>query len=155
VGTDRGDDRSKDAVAVPVSEWEEPDERCSVPKTIHDAPHGPSPIGPYSIVTEGNGFVFLSGMVPIDPATGVGVEGDIGEQTHRVMRNIGAVLGDVGLGYDDIVKTTIFLADIADFAGVNAVYGEYVGDSRPARSTIQAGALPGGFAVEIECIAAR
>jgi 2-iminobutanoate/2-iminopropanoate deaminase len=71
------------------------------------------------------------------------------------MRNIGAVLGDIGLGYDDIVKTTIFLADIDDFSAVNAVYGDYVGDSKPSRSTIEAGALPGGFSVEIECIAAR
>ena len=126
-----------------------------MPKTIHDAPNGPRPIGPYSIVTEANGFVFLSGMVPLDPATGSGVEGDISAQTHRVMRNIGGVLGDVGLGFDDLVKTTIFLTDIADFPAVNAVYGEYVGEARPARSTVQAAALPGGFSVEIECIAAR
>ena len=126
-----------------------------MPKTIHDAPSGPTPIGPYSIVTEANGFVFLSGMVALDPGTGTAIDGDIEAQTHRVMRNIGAVLGDVGLGYDDIVKTTIFLTDIADFPRVNAVYGEYVGEARPARSTIQAGALPGGFDVEIECIVAR
>ena len=126
-----------------------------MPKTIHDAPSGPEPLGPYSIVTEANGFVFCSGMVPIDPATGSGVEGDIGAQTHQVMRNIGGVLGDVGLSYDDIVKTTIFLADIGDFPAVNEVYGRYVGDSKPARSTVEAAALPGGFHVEIECIAAR
>ncbi len=126
-----------------------------MPKIIHDAPSGPEPLGPYSIVTEANGFVFCSGMVPIDPASGTGIEGDIGAQTDQVMRNIGAVLGDVGLTYDDIVKTTIFLSDIGDFPAVNAVYGEYVGEARPARSTIEAGALPGGFSVEIECIAAR
>jgi 2-iminobutanoate/2-iminopropanoate deaminase len=126
-----------------------------MPKTIHDAPNGPPPIGPYSIVTEANGFVFLSGMVPLDPVSGDAVRGTIEEQADRVMRNIGAVLGDVGLGFEDIVKTTIFLADIGDFPAVNGVYGQYVGDARPARSTIQAGALPGGFAVEIECIAAR
>lgn len=126
-----------------------------MPKTIHEAPSGPSPIGPYSIVTEANGFVFLSGMVGLDPVTGTAVPGGVAEQAHQVMRNIGAVLGDVGLGYDDIVKTTIFLADMADFAMVNGVYGEYVGDAKPARSTIQAGALPGGFLVEIEAVAAR
>jgi 2-iminobutanoate/2-iminopropanoate deaminase len=126
-----------------------------MPKTIHDAPNGPEPIGPYSIVTEANGFVFLSGMVPLDPVSGDAVRGSIEEQADRVMRNIGAVLGDVGLGFEDIVKATIFLADIGDFPAVNGVYGQYVGDARPARSTIQAGALPGGFAVEIECIAAR
>lgn len=126
-----------------------------MPKKILEAPSGPSPIGPYSIATEANGFVFCSGMVPLDPGTGAGVEGGIEVQTHQVMKNIGAVLGDLSLGYDDIVKTTIFLADINDFPAVNAVYGEYVGEAKPSRSTIQAGALPGGFRVEIECIAAR
>ncbi len=126
-----------------------------MPKTIHDAPSGPTPLGPYSIVTEARGFVFCSGMVAIDPTSGSTVEGDVAAQAHQVMKNIGAVLGDVGLTFDDIVKTTIFLLDIADFPKVNEVYGEYVGESKPARSTIQAGALPGGFAVEIECIAAR
>lgn len=126
-----------------------------MPKTIHDAPNGPTPLGPYSIVTEANGFVFLSGMVALVPETGEPVDGDVTAQTHQVMGNIGAVLGDVGLTFDDIAKTTIFLADMADFSAVNAVYGEYVGESRPARSTIQAAALPGGFLVEIESIAAR
>lgn len=126
-----------------------------MPKIIHDAPSGPTPLGPYSIVTEANGFVFLSGMVPLVPETGEPVEGDIRVQTHQVMQNIGAVLGDVGLTFDDIVKTTIFVADIADYPAVNEVYGEYVGESRPARSTIQAGALPGGVLVEIESISAR
>lgn len=126
-----------------------------MPKTIHDTPSGPEPLGPYSIVTEANGFVFCSGMVSIDPAVGRGVEGDITAQTHQVMRNIGGILGDVRLTYDDIVKTTIFLTDMGDFPAVNAVYGEYVGDARPARSTVEVSALPGGFDVEIECIAAR
>ncbi len=126
-----------------------------MPKTIHHAPNGPEPMGPYSIATEANGFVFCSGMVPLDPATGKGIEGDVAAQTHQVMKNIGAVLGDLGLGYDDIVKTSIFLVDMNDFPVVNAAYGQYVGDAKPARSTIEAGALPGGFLVEIECIAAR
>jgi len=126
-----------------------------MPKIIHDAPNGPQPLGPYSILTEANGFVFCSGMIAIDPATGKPIEGDVVAQTHQVMKNIGAVLGDIGLGYDDIVKTTIFLADIADFPVVNEAYAQYVGESKPARSTIEAGALPGGFAVEVECIVAR
>jgi 2-iminobutanoate/2-iminopropanoate deaminase len=126
-----------------------------MPKKIHEAPHGPAAMGPYSIATEANGFVFCSGMVALVPETGAALEGDVAAQTHQVMKNIGAVLGDVGLGYDDIVKTTIFLADITDFGAVNEVYAEYVGVARPARSTVEAGALPGGFDVEIECIAAR
>jgi 2-iminobutanoate/2-iminopropanoate deaminase len=126
-----------------------------MPKKILDAPSGPAPLGPYSIATEANGFVFLSGMVPIDPATNKSVGGGIEHQTHRTMRNIGAILGDLDLGYDDLVKTTIFLDDMADFPRVNTVYEEYVGDAKPARSTIEVAALPGGFLVEIEAIAAR
>lgn len=126
-----------------------------MPKQIHTAPSGPEPIGPYSVVTEANGFVFLSGQVAFDPETNSPIAGDVEAQTHRVMQNIGGILGDVGLGYADIVKTTIFLADIADFPRVNEVYGEYVGAAKPARSTVEAGALPAGFAVEIECIASR
>ena len=123
-----------------------------MPKIIHDAPSGPEPLGPYSIVTEANGFVFCSGMVPIDPATGSGIEGDIGAQTDQVMRNIGGVLGDVGLTYDDIVKTTIFLADMGDFAAVNEVYGSFFDGAPPARSAIEVAALPKGVSVEIQTI---
>ncbi|MGB5655873.1 MAG: Rid family detoxifying hydrolase [Acidimicrobiia bacterium] len=126
-----------------------------MPKEIHEAPSGPKPLGPYSIVTEAHGLVFVSGMVAIDPATGEPIPGGVALQTEQVMRNIGAVLGDVGLGYDDIVKTTIFVTDMADFAVVNDAYGRYVGAAPPARSTVEVRALPGGFAVEIETIAAR
>ena len=126
-----------------------------MPKQIPTAPSGPAPIGPYSIVTEANGFVFLSGMVAIDPSTNAPIAGGVEAQAHQVMNNIGAVLGDVGLRFEDIVKTTVYLADMADFPTVNAVYALYVGESKPARSTIEAGALPGGYRVEIEVIAAR
>jgi len=126
-----------------------------MPKQIHDAPSGPKPLGPYSIVTEAHGLVFVSGMIAINPADGTVVEGGAAEQTDQIMRNIGAVLGDVGLGYADIVKTTIFVTNMDDFGAVNAVYGEYVGDAKPARSTVEVSALPGGFLVEIETIAAR
>ncbi|MEZ5174920.1 MAG: Rid family detoxifying hydrolase [Acidimicrobiia bacterium] len=126
-----------------------------MPKTVHSPPSGPAALGPYSLATEAHGFVFCSGMVPVEPKSGQPVEGGITQQTHQVMQNIGAVLGDLDLGYDDIVKTSIFLADIDDFGAVNEVYAEYVGDAKPARATVQAGALPGGFLVEIECIAAR
>ncbi|MEN8114612.1 MAG: Rid family detoxifying hydrolase [Actinomycetota bacterium] len=126
-----------------------------MPKKIHDAPSGPAPLGPYSIATEANGLVFVSGMIAIDPAVGTAVEGGVTEQTHQIMKNIGSVLGDVGLGFADIVKTTIFVTDMNDFAAVNEVYGSYVESSKPARSTVEVSALPGGFAVEIETIAAR
>ncbi|MEA3501813.1 MAG: Rid family detoxifying hydrolase [Actinomycetota bacterium] len=126
-----------------------------MPKQIHDAPSGPKPLGPYSVITEAHGLVFVSGMIAIDPATGAAVDGGVSPQTEQVMRNIGAVLGDVGLSYDDIVKTTIFVTDMNDFAIVNAVYADYVGEAKPARSTVEVSALPGGFVVEIETIAAR
>ena len=126
-----------------------------MPKEIHEAPSGPKPLGPYSIVTEAHGLVFVSGMIAIDPATGEPIPGGVALQTEQVMRNIGAVLGDVGLGYDDIVKTTIFVTDMGNFAIVNDVYGRYVGAAPPARSTVEVRSLPGGFAVEIETIAAR
>ena len=126
-----------------------------MPKEIHEAPSGPKPLGPYSVVTEARGLVFISGMIAIDPDTGERIAGGVAPQAEQVMRNIGAVLGDVGLGYDDIVKTTIFVTDMHDFAIVNDVYGRYVGDSKPARSTVEVSGLPGGFVVEIETIAAR
>jgi len=126
-----------------------------MPKEIHEAPSGPKPLGPYSVVTEAHGLVFVSGMVAIDPATGEAVARGVVPQAEQIMRNIGAVLGDVGLGYDDIVKTTVFVTDMNNFAVVNDVYGRYVGASPPARSTVEVSALPGGFAVEIETIAAR
>ena len=126
-----------------------------MPKEIHEAPSGPKPLGPYSVVTEAHGLVFVSGMVAIDPATGETVAGGVAPQAEQIMHNIGAVLGDVGLGYDDIVKTSIFVTDMNDFAVVNDVYGRYVGEAPPARSTVEVSALPGGFAVEIETIAAR
>ena len=126
-----------------------------MPKQILDAPNGPQPIGAYSIATEANGFVFMSGQVAIDPATNAPVMGDVAVQTHQVMSNIKAVLGDLGLGIDDVVKTTIFLADIADFPVVNQIYAETFDAGKPARSTVQAAALPGGYQVEIEVIAAR
>ena len=126
-----------------------------MPKQVPDVPSGTTPLGPYSTVTEAAGLVFISGQIAIDPATDSPIAGDVGEQTVRVMKNLGAILGDLGLGYGDIVKTTIFLADMADFPAVNGVYGGYFTDAPPARSTVEVGALPGGFQVEIEAIAAR
>ena len=126
-----------------------------MPKLVPDVPSGVSPLGPYSTATEAAGLVFVSGQVAIDPATDTRIDGDVRAQALRVMENIGGILGDLGLGYADIVKTTIFLDDMADFPVVNEVYGGYFTDEPPARSTVEAGALPGGFLVEIELIAAR
>ena len=126
-----------------------------MPKKVPPVPNAVAPIGPYSTVTEASGLVFISGQVAIDPEDGSRVVGDVRAQTGRVMDNLDAVLLDLGLQFDDVVKTTIFLADIGHFPVVNEVYAEYFGDKPPARSTVQAGALPGGFLVEIEAIAAR
>lgn len=126
-----------------------------MPKTIPDTPSAPTPLAPYSVAAEANGFVFLSGQVALDPNSGEREPDDVRDQAHRVMKNIGLVLGDLGLSYPDVVKTTIFLADIGDFPAVNEIYAEYFEDAPPARSTVQAGALPGGFLVEIEVVAAR
>ena len=126
-----------------------------MPKKILDAPSGPAPVGPYSVVVEANGFVFISGQGPLDPATNQLIVGGVEAETEQVMKNIGAILADVGLGYGDVVKTTIFLADMDDFPLVNAVYGKYVGDAKPARSTVEVARLPLDINVEIEVIAAR
>ena len=126
-----------------------------MPKKIHDVPSAPAPVGPYSVVTEASGFVFVSGQVGVDTAVGKLVDGGVEPETHQIMKNLGAILGDVGLSYTDIVKTTIFLNDMGDFPVVNAAYGEYVADAKPARSTVEVAALPLGVQVEIEVIAAR
>jgi 2-iminobutanoate/2-iminopropanoate deaminase len=126
-----------------------------LPKIVPETPSAPQSLAPYSPATEAAGLVFLSGQVGIDPTTGERGPEDVAAQAHQVMANIGAVLGDLGLGYDDIVKTTIFLADIDDFAAVNEVYASYFEGEYPARTTVQAGALPAAFLVEIEVVAAR
>ena len=126
-----------------------------MPKAVLITPSAPSAMGPYSLAAEASGLVFLSGQVGLDPISGERTRDDVAEQAHRVMKNIGGILSDVGLGYSDIVKTTVFLADIADYPTVNEVYGSYFSDEPPARSAVQAGALPGGFLVEIEVIASR
>ena len=126
-----------------------------MPKKILDAPSGPAPVGPYSVAVEANGFVFISGQGALDPATNQIVVGGVEAETEQVMKNIGAILADVGLGYDDIVRATIFLADMDDFPLVNAVYGKYVADAKPARSTVEVARLPLDISVEIDVIAAR
>jgi 2-iminobutanoate/2-iminopropanoate deaminase len=123
-------------------------------ETIHtDA--APAAIGPYSQAVAAGPYVFTSGQIALDPATGALVEGDVAAQTRRVMRNIDAVLAAAGLGFADVVKTTIFLADMNDFAAVNAVYAESFPSAPPARSTVAAAGLPRGALVEIETVAFR
>lgn len=124
-------------------------------KTVPPTPSAPQAMGPYSFATEANGLIFLSGQVGLIPATGERAPDDVSAQAHQVMKNIGALLGDLGLGYGDILKTTVFLADIDDYPVVNEAYGSYFKEEPPARSAVQAGALPGGFLVEIEVVAAR
>jgi 2-iminobutanoate/2-iminopropanoate deaminase len=113
----------------------------------------PAAIGPYSQAIVANGLVFAAGQIPLDPATGKLVEGDITAQTERVMRNLEAVLTAAGSSFAQVVKTTCFLADLNDFQAFNAVYGSRFTDAPPPRSTVQVAKLPLGALVEVECIA--
>jgi 2-iminobutanoate/2-iminopropanoate deaminase len=116
-------------------------------------PDAPAPIGPYSQAVRAGAFLFCSGQIPIDPETGKLVEGDMAVQTRRVMDNIAALLAAAGTSFEHVVKTTIYLVDMADFAAVNPVYGERFGKQPPARSTVAVAALPLGARIEIEAVA--
>lgn len=122
-------------------------------KTAVSTERAPRAIGPYSQAVRAGDFVFCSGQIPIDPATGEIVGGGIERQTSQVMRNLGEVLATAGASWGDVVKTTIYLLDLADFAVVNRIYGEVVGSAPPARATVQVAALPKGAAVEIDAVA--
>jgi 2-iminobutanoate/2-iminopropanoate deaminase len=115
----------------------------------------PAPIGPYSQAILSGSHLYCSGQIPLDPATGEVVEGDISAQTERALQNLGNVLRAAGFSFEDVVKTTIFLADMSDFTVVNAVYEKYFGTSKPARSTFAAAGLPKGARIEVDCIARR
>ena len=116
----------------------------------------PAAIGPYSqAIDRGAGIVFVSGQLPINPATGAFPEGGIREQTRQSLSNARAILEAAGLGLQDVVKTTVFLADMADFAAMNEVYAQFFAAPFPARSAVAVKTLPKGALVEIECIAAR
>jgi 2-iminobutanoate/2-iminopropanoate deaminase len=117
-------------------------------------PHAPTPIGPYSQGVIAGGLLFVSGQIAIDPASNQLVTGEIEAQTEQVMKNLLAVLTAAKMGADNVVKTTVYLADLADFPKMNEVYGRFLGKTPPARSTIQAAALPRGVKVEIDVIAA-
>ena len=113
----------------------------------------PQAIGPYSQAIEAGGFVFASGQIPSDPQTGNLVVGDVSAQTEQVLRNLSAVLAAAGTGLDQVVKTTVYLADMNDFAAMNEVYGRHFADQPPARATVQVARLPRDARVEIEVIA--
>lgn len=113
----------------------------------------PSAIGPYSQGVVANGFLFTAGQIPLDAVAGKIVEGGIVEQTEQVMRNLQEVLRAAGASWGDVVKTTVYLHDLAHFPTVNEVYGKWLGDARPARSTVQVPALPRGAMVEIDAVA--
>jgi 2-iminobutanoate/2-iminopropanoate deaminase len=115
----------------------------------------PAAIGPYSQAIVAGDFVFCAGQGPIDPATGEYVPGPVEAETDRVLRNIGALLDAAGVSFADVVQTTVFLVDMADFPAMNAVYATYFPDPPPARSTVAVAALPKGFKVEIEVVAYR
>ena len=118
--------------------------------------NAPAAIGPYSqAVDSGAGLVFLSGQLPLDPATGAFPEGGIQAQTRQSLRNVQAILEAAGLSLANVVKTTVFLADMGDFAAMNEVYASFFAEPFPARSAVAAKALPMGALVEIECIAAK
>lgn len=122
-------------------------------KQIIKTEGAPGAIGPYSQAVVAGGFVFLSGQIPLDPATGQFVEGGVAEQTEQVLRNLSKVLEASGTSLARVVKTTVFLADMSDFAAMNEVYGRYFSEEPPARSTVQAARLPRDARVEIDLVA--
>jgi 2-iminobutanoate/2-iminopropanoate deaminase len=122
-------------------------------KAIISTPHAPAAIGPYSQAVRAGDFVFCSGQIPLDPATGNIVEGDVRAQTERVMNNLQAVLEAAGAGLDRIVKTTIFLVDLGDFGVVNETYARFFPGDPPARACVEVSKLPRGVRVEIEATA--
>ena len=117
------------------------------------APGAPEPIGPYNQAIRAGDYLFCSGQVALDPATGALVEGDAAAQTQQILKNLGAVLDAAGARFEDVVKTTIFLVDMNDFPAVNEAYGTVFRDEAPARSTVAVAALPRGARVEIDAIA--
>lgn len=116
-------------------------------------PSAPAAIGPYSQAVRAGSLLFVSGQIPIDPATGTLIDGDVAAQTHRVCQNLRAILEAAGASLDHVVRTTVYLADMNDFGAMNAVYGTYFSSPAPARATIQAARLPKDARVEIDVIA--
>jgi 2-iminobutanoate/2-iminopropanoate deaminase len=126
---------------------------ADVSKRIVSTDQAPKAIGPYSQALVHNGIAYLSGQIPLDPATQQLIDGDVAAQTERVLENIKAVLTAFGSSLDNVLKTTVFLADMREFPRMNEVYGRYFPKNAPARSTIQAARLPRDVRIEIDCIA--
>jgi 2-iminobutanoate/2-iminopropanoate deaminase len=125
----------------------------SAMRDVISTDHGPKAIGPYSQAIRANGFVFLSGQIPLDPVTQQLIEGDVSAQTLRVMKNIDGILTASGSALKKVVKTTVFLKSMGDFAAMNEVYGQFFTQNPPARSTVEVSRLPKDVLVEIEVIA--
>lgn len=123
-------------------------------KKIIATPNAPKAVGPYSQAVEVGGTLYVSGQIPVNPADG-SVPSSIEEQSTQALKNVGAILAEAGLGYSDVVKTTVLLADIADFKAMNAVYATFFTENMPARACFQVAALPMGVKVEIEAVAVR
>jgi 2-iminobutanoate/2-iminopropanoate deaminase len=123
--------------------------------TIINSSQAPAPIGPYSQAVLAQGVLYVSGQVALDPVSGNLVGADIEEETHRVMKNLGAILQEAGLAYRDVVKCTIFVKDLNNFNRINAVYGSYFPQQAPARETVEVSRLPKDVNVEISCIAVK
>lgn len=124
-------------------------------KTVIATTEAPKAVGPYSQAVAVGDFLFAAGQIPLDPATGELIEGDVTAQTERVLQNVAGVLRANGMTFANVVKSTVFMVDLANFAAMNAVYSKYFSEPFPARSTIQVAALPKGAQVEIEVVAAR
>ena len=122
-------------------------------KDIINTDKAPAPIGPYNQAVRANGMLFISGQIPVDSSTGQLITSDIVSETHRVMKNLAAVLEEAGLDFEHIVKTSIFLKDMGQFSQVNEIYGSYFSSDPPARETIQVAQLPKNVNVEISAIA--
>ena len=124
-------------------------------KKVVQTDRAPEPVGPYSQAVIAGGFVFCSGQLALDTATGALIEGDIRQETARVMENLNRVLDSAGCSFDNVVKTTIYVRDMNDFAAINEVYGSFFSDDPPARATVQVARLPKDANVEIDCIAVK
>ncbi len=122
-------------------------------KQIIETANAPAPIGPYNQAIQAGNTLYVSGQIPLDPVTGELVSGSLEEEAHQVLKNVGAVLEAAGYGFGDVVKTSIFLRDMNDFAAVNAVYGTYFTEAEPARETVAVAGLPKNVNVEISVIA--